>query len=286
MSQSFFYMQDASGQNWQVNITTSGDFFAQPVTTTGTTPGIVPLGTLTPQDAIDMAKAMNHKVPTLPIQAYVCNQINAMIWTAAPWNWTQAALTGITLTDGTQDYAHAQTDLYRVVNLRLARTDLTPVKYTELNQKSHLGVELERKAGIDGIRNFSYEGGIAKIRLDYAATVSGTTVLQLQGEYQRVPTSINQSNLTSALIQPDHYFNVFLSGVRWMFYQLADDPRAGTSSEITVGRKSYSGQLGEFMSFLDAMKQAEDFSDGEELNFPSEGYGASTQGSGWGIYPG
>jgi hypothetical protein len=33
------------------------------------------------------------------------------------------------------------------------------------------------------------------------------------------------------------------------------------------------------------MKQAEDFSDGEDLNFPTESYGANTSGSGWGIYP-
>lgn len=240
-----------------------------------------------PQDAIDMAKAMNHKIPSLTIQVWVVNQVNSIIWTAAPWGWTTTALTTITpLVDGTQDYAHSQTDFYRVVNLRLARTDLSPVKYQELNQKNHLGVELERKAGIDGIRNFSWEAAISKIRLDYAASVGGTAVLALLGEYQKTPTAIDQSTLSTSLVQPDHYFNVFLAGVRWMFYDLADDPRAGTATEITLGRKSYSGQLGVFMSFLDAMKQAEDFSDGEELNFPSEPYGATTQGSGWGIYPG
>jgi hypothetical protein len=251
------------------------------------------MSTYSPQDAIDMAKAMNHKIPIVPIQVWVINQINSIIWTAAPWNWTQAALTAITpLVDGTQDYALAgsnPTDLsqfYRIVYLRLARTDLSPVKYQELNQKNHLGVELERKAGIDGIRNFSWEGSISKIRLDYAASVGGTAVLALQGEYQKTPTAIDQSTLSTALVQPDHYFNVFLAGVRWMFYDLADDPRAGTATEITVGRKSYSGQLGVFHAALDAMKQAEDFSDGEELNFPSEPYGATTQGSGWGIYPG
>jgi len=247
------------------------------------------MSTLTPQDAINTARDMNHKIPIVTVQAYVCNQVNSIIWTAAPWNWTQAALTAITLVDGTQDYALASADaalFYRIVNLRLARTDLSPVKFTELNQKNHLGVELERKAGIDGIRNFSYEPAIAKIRLDYAASVSGTTVLALQGEYQKTPTAITQSTLGTVLVQPDHYFNVFLAGVRWMFYDLADDPRAGSATEITVGRKAYSGQLGVFHAGLDAMKQAEDFSDGEELNFPSEPYGATTQGSGWGIYPG
>ncbi len=242
---------------------------------------------LAPQDAIDTAKAMNHKVPTLPIQVYACNQVNSMIWTAAPWNWTQASLTTITpLVDGTQDYAHSQTDLYRIVNLRLARTDLSPVKYIELNQKNHLGVELERKSGIDGIRNFSYEPAISKIRLDYSVSVTSPAVLALLGEYQKTPTSITQATLNTALIQPDHYFNVFLAGVRWMFYDLADDTRAGTAQEITLGRKVFTGQLGVFMAMLDAMKQAEDFSDGEDLNYPSEGYGATTQGSGWGIYPG
>lgn len=245
------------------------------------------MSTFAPQDAIDMAKAMNHKIPILPIQVYCVNQVNSMIWTAAPWTWTQAALTAITpLINGTQDYAHSQTDLYRIVNLRLARTDLSPVKYQELTQKTHLGVELERKAGIDGIRNFSFEPAINKIRLDYAASVGGTAVLALQGEYQKKPTAITQSTLTTVLTQPDEYFNVFLAGVRWMFYDLADDSRAGTSQEVTLGRKVFSGQLGVFMAFLDAMKQAEDFSDGEELNFPSEPYGATTQGSGWGIYPG
>lgn len=245
--------------------------------------------TYAPQDAVQMAKAMNHKVPVTEIQVWVCNQVNSIIWTAAPWRWTQANFTAITLVDGTQDYALASADaaaIYRVVNLRLARTDLSPVKYQELNQKNHLGVELERKAGIDGIRNFAYEPSINKIRLDYAASVSGTAVLALQGEYQTNPTAITQGTLTTALVQPDHYFNVYLAGVRWMFYDLADDPRAGSATEITLGRKSYSGQLGVFMSFLDAMKQAEDFSDGEELNFPSEPLGANTQGSGWGIYPG
>lgn len=245
------------------------------------------MSTYSPQDAIDMAKAMNHKIPIVPIQVWVCNQVNSMIWTTAPWNWTQATLTAITpLVDGTQDYAHSQTDFYRMVNLRLARTDLSPVKYQELFQKNHLGVELERKAGIDGIRYFSWEPNISKIRLDYAASVGGTAVLALQGEYQKTPTAIDQSTLNTALVQPDHYFNVFLAGVRWMFYDLADDPRAGTSQEVTLGRKVFTGQLGVFMTFLDEMKRAEDFSDGEELNFPSEPYGATTQGSGWGIYPG
>lgn len=232
-----------------------------------------------------MAKAMNHKIPVDTIQVYVCNQVNSIIWTAVPWNWTQATLTAIALTDGIQDYAHAQTDFYRMVNLRNVRTDLTPDKFQELDQKKHLGVELERKAGIDGIRVFSWEPAISKIRLDYAAEVSGTTVMTLQGEYQKTPTAITQATLATSLVQPDHYFNVFLAGVRWMFYDLADDPRAGTSSEIALGRRSFSGQLGVFMAFLDDMKQAEDFSDGEDLNFPSESYGANTSGSGWGIYP-
>lgn len=247
------------------------------------------MSTLTPQDAIDMAKAMNHKIPVLSVQVYAANMVNSMIWTAAPWNWTQTALTPITLVDGTQDYALATADaalFYRIVNLRTARTDLSPVKYQELEQKKHLGVELERKAGIDGIRNFSWEPSISKIRLDYTASVGSPAVLVLQGEYQKTPTAITQATLNTVLVQPDQYFNVFLSGMRWMFYNLADDPRAGSTTEITIGRKSYSGQLGEFMSFLDAMKQAEDFGDGEDLNFPSEPYGANTQGSGWGIYPG
>ena len=240
---------------------------------------------LTPNDAIVLAKAMNHKVPVDSVQAYVCDQVNSIIWTAYPWIWTQSTLTAINCVDGIQDYAHTQTDWYRFVSIRLVQTNLTPIEHRELDQKNHLGVEVTQKGGIASVRVFSWEPSISKIRLDRAIQMTGTTTLQIQGEYQRTPIAITQATLGTALVQPDHYFNTFLAGVRWMFYDLADDPRAGTATEVTIGRKQYSGQLGVFMSFIDAMKQAEDFGNGEDLNFPSDPLGPTSNAGFPGIYP-
>lgn len=270
MAQSTFSMIDSTGQNWQLTVNSDGDIVATPVSFTGTTPGVVPAGTYTPQNAIDLATALNHKAPTSTIQAQVCDMIQSRIWTTFPWSWTVASLTAVSLTDGVQDYAHLQSDFYRFVNLEINQTSTTPNVVRPLNQKNHLSVELVSKAGIETIRNFSWEPDIAKIRLDYPAAIPSGTTIVIQGTYQRLPVKITSGNLTTVLNLPDEYFQVFLEGVRWKFYELTDDPRAGSCQEVG-GRTVFTGQQGTFITALDAMKRAEDFSDGEDVVFPSGG---------------
>lgn len=229
-------------------------------------------GTYTSQDALDLAKQYNHKVPQDVVAAFVCDTVNTMIWTRFPWPWTLASLTAITCVDGTQDYSISNADFFRLSVFqqpRIVRTDLTPVEYRELNVKKHLGVELTMKGGLETIRNISYEPEISKLRLDYAASVPSGTTLQIQGPYQQKPTKITSSTLTVALTQPDHYFQVFFEGVRWKLYELADDPRAGVMSIDDEQNRKYTGQLGIFMNSLADMAAAEDLSDGEDNIYPS-----------------
>lgn len=226
------------------------------------------------QDAITVARSMSHKIPSVDIQAYACDIVFSTIWTKFPWNWTLATLTAITLSDGVQDYALATADaaaFYRFPDwgsLKMVQTNLIPVEYRELRQKNHLGVELTMKGGIDSIRIFSYEGSISKIRLERSVSVPSGATLQLQGEYQTRPAKITANTLSTTLVLPDHYFNVFLSGVRWQLYQLADDPRAGIMKIDEEGRQSYTGQYSVFMNDLFAMQQAEDLSNGEDSAYP------------------
>lgn len=272
MAQSTFYMIDSTGQNWQVHINTSGDFVADPVSTVGTTPGVIPAGTYTAQDAITQALALSHKPPATTMQYIACDAIQSLIWQTYPWSWTQASLTAIATTDGIQDYAHSQTDFYRFANLRLVNTSVTPNKVRDLSQKNHIGVELVTKGGIESINSFSWEPAISKIRLEVPLSIPSGTVIQIQGEYQRFPVKILASNVNTALNLPDIYFPVYLAGLLWRFYRLTDDARAGTASiNPTSGRWQYTGQLAEFFALLGEMKRAEDLSDGEDVVFPGGG---------------
>jgi len=233
-------------------------------------------GTYTPTDAITFARQMSHKIPSDVIQAFACDTVNSLIWNRFPWNWTLASLTAISCVDGQQDYALQSADataFYRFKWLRLAQTNLTPVEYRELNQKNHIGVEVTLKGGISSIRAFSYEGAISKIRLEMAASVPSGTTLQIQGEYQTKPTKITSNAMSTALTIPDTYFNVFIEGVRWKLYELADDARAGVMKIDDEGHRAYTGQLGSFMNVLFEMQQAEDMSNGEDSAFPEYSFG-------------
>lgn len=225
------------------------------------------------QDAIDLATALNHKAPSATLQIYACDLIYSRIWTKFIWNWTKQSITDITLTDGVQDYALASADatvFYRFGNLEVKDTSQTPTPRRWLSQKDHLSVEVVTKGGLDSIRFYSWESTISKLRLNMAAAVPSGTVLKIEGEIQTTPTEITGSTLTTALLLPDYYFQVFLEGVRWKFYELTDDSRAG-ALQVVGNKQVYSGQLGVFMDALLDMAKSEDFSNAEDVIYPAGG---------------
>lgn len=229
--------------------------------------------TYTPQDGINLATALNHKAPSSTMQVYACNLVNAFIWTAFPWNWTKQSLTQITLIDAQQDYSLGGSDLtsfYRFVNLEIQQTSTTPTASRFMTQKNHLSVDLVQKGGLESIRFYSWEATVSKLRLEMSAAVPSGTTLVLNGEFQKQPTQITGSNLGTAFAAPDHYFQVFVEGLRWKFYELTDDPRAG-ATQFARGRAVHTGQKATFMDAFENMKEAEDFSDGEDVIYPAGG---------------
>lgn len=230
--------------------------------------------TYSPQDAINLATKLNHNAPTdVELQAQACDMVNSLMWMRFPWDWTLQGITNISLTDTIQDYSLASGDnsvFYRFNWLEIGDTSTTPNVWRRLNEKSDLSVELVTKGGIDVIREFAWMGRLQKIRLAFAANVGSGQTLQLQGEIQKIPTKINGANLGTPLVWPDIYFPVYLEGVRYYFYQLTDDTKAGTV-QANNGRSVYTGQLGKFMSAFDDMAKAEDFSNAEDLMYPSGG---------------
>lgn len=241
-------------------------------------------GTYTPQQALDVARRMVHGIPTSALQARVADVVNSEIWLAFPWRWTLGTLTAVTLSDGVQDYANTHSDFQRFVHPRLAQTNLSPIEYREIGVKEYLGVELTRKGSIESIRNVAYLPVDNKFRLDFSPVITSPTVVQLQGYYQVKPTRITDSNLTAVYTNPDQYFNVHVEGMKYWFYQLNDDPRAGTVVIARDGRKQYTGQMGAYYDALQQMMMNEDASDGQTFMWPEDPLGNKMNQSAW--FPG
>ena len=262
-------LQSPNGTLYQLGVNSVGQ-----LTTTQIGSG----STYSPQDAINLVQQFIHGLPVSGVQAQVCDLINSMIWVFYPWEWTVSTLTPITCVDGQQDYTIAAADIaaiLRPTTLRIARTDVSPQEFRELGLLANMPIELTRKGGLETIRTAGYFGSSNIIRLQYPTGIASPQVLQIQGFYQARPTKIITSNMTTVFDFPDHYFNVFVEGVKWKLYQLSDDPRAGGAQYTKNGTKfiGYSGQLGVFFDAVLSMARTEDLKNGDEFMFPEDPLG-------------
>lgn len=231
--------------------------------------------TYAPQDALALVQNFAHGIPLTLVQSNLCDIVNSEIWCFYPWSWSIATLTPIPCVDGIQDYTPTNTDILRPLKIRLARTDVVPVEYRELGFLANLSPELTRKGGLETNTSVGYFASGPFFRLMYAASVGTGQILQIQGEYQRLPNRITDSNLTTVFQFPDRYFNVFVEGLKWKVYQLSDDPRAGGAQYTKNGNmvRGYSGQMGLFMDMLLTEARTEDLQKGDEFQFPESPLG-------------
>lgn len=223
-----------------------------------------------------MVSGLVHDIPVASLAPQVCDQINSMIWTFYPWGWTIASLTAINLVDGTQDYTPTNTDILRPLKVRVVRTDVSPNEYRELALLANLSPELTRKGGLETLEAVGWFTSQNFFRLNVCASVGSGQTLQLQGEYQKIPTKITAANMTTTTLPiPDHYFDVFCSGILWKLYKLADDPRAGGIQMAKNGglQRIYTGQLGEYVDALLNMSRTEDLGNGDEFQWPESPLG-------------
>lgn len=234
-------------------------------------------GVYTFGDVLNVVKEYVHQIPVDTVQVYACDQIASMIHVASPWRWTLAQITNIALVDGQQDYPSVPADFYRMTGARIARTDISPIRLQPLKITKHIEPELQLKGSCESIQEVSYEPDYAAFRLDRSPSISGGIVYQLRGEYQQLPTKVTALSFT--ICPPDVYFNVFVEGLLWKFYQLADDPRAGSVGINRPGDKQTAGQYGVFRDALEEMKRLEDNNDGLQTRFPEEPLGWTRVGS-------
>lgn len=233
----------------------------------------MPTSTYTPQAAIDLCRAFVHKIPVGDVSTQACDIVNSLIWNSHWWRWSFKNITPIALVDGQQDYTPIPTDFYRIVYARVVRTDITPNEFRELTVINYLAPEITRKGGIETLKLIAFDPQDNVFRLDAAASIPSGVTINLQLTYQFQVARITNDKLTTAFVFPDQYFNVFVDGLKWKFYQLSDDPRAGEVRIDREGRKQYSGQLAIFFDSLMQMKNSEDMGEGQQNYFPNDPVG-------------
>jgi hypothetical protein len=229
--------------------------------------------TYTYQNLVDLARSFIKNAPITTIDSQCADAVSNIMYRYYPWRFTLKTIASpIALVDGQQDYdASGITDLFRIVRMRIARTDTTPNEYNALIVKKWIEPELTAKLAFPNFRNICVVDETSFLfRLDAAASISSGVTLEIQGGYQVTPTKIGDVQLAGTCWFPDHYKEVFEEGIKWKFYQYMDDKRAGTVVITKDGRAQYSGQLGVFMDQLWGMAAAEDAGEGDEVWVPDE----------------
>src|SRR5881396_1578545 len=105
-------------------------------------------GTYLWSDIVTVVKPYVSGIPTSTMDATVCDSLNGQIWRYGLWRWSILPLTAISLTDGSQDFAVANSDFYRPVTVRLTRTDITPNEDSEKDIIDYLPVTKNLYGGL------------------------------------------------------------------------------------------------------------------------------------------
>ncbi len=231
--------------------------------------------TYSPQDAIDHLELHVKDIPVFELDAVMCDAVSSIMYSEWMWRWTITAFTAIPLVDGQQDYT-LPTTLYRLDHARIVRTDTSPDTYLpDLNVAETLSPNLNPCSAYS-IRAITHDATTNKLRLERAMSVSTGETWELQGGHQPNHTKIDESTIKSAFWVPDHYFHVYIEGLKWKLYEYADDSRAGVVTIDRMGNRQAAGQAGKFYMGLDVMRQAEDRGSGNASEYPDEPFGVSS----------
>lgn len=222
-------------------------------------------------DALTVVKPYVKNIPTSTLDVTVIDQLNSFIWRKFPWRWAQFSLTSgsgvLNLVDGVQDYAIGTLTaggFYQLLRVRITRTDTSPVIAREKDIVQWLAPNLETQGAIDSIQAICFEPVSSGLRLDRAASVTGSATYRIDGEYWSQPVKVTST--TTTIVFPDQYFDVAVEGLKWKYYQLGDDKREPEQRAV-------------FMGLLDQMVREEDYGDAPGTRFPADGLGMSQVGN-------
>lgn len=211
--------------------------------------------TYRPKDAFDYAKHYVKEQALEKVGYRLLDDVQKIMWMAAPWRWSIGSMPTFNLTAATQDYTITLPGDFLYLVDAYVTDGLTAPRYLKVEATLPTTGELTGQPNHLAIIGST----IARV-LPVPGSVQNTpTVVSL---YKRISPVITNTNLTNAGVQvfDDEWFWVYQEGVLWRAYQYADDNRAGsaqTSSKDGESTVSYSGQFAVFMAALEKMKQNE-----------------------------
>lgn len=210
--------------------------------------------TKAPYDAFGYIKSFLKGMPLEQIGPEVLDEVNKIIWMAAPWRWTLGSLTAKSLVSNQQDY-----------------TITVPADFLYLwdgfisdgaNVYRELTIEPTLPADVKVVGNVSrlaYMGSNTFRTFPKPGTLPNSPTQQFILRYKKTaPVITNQTQYDSGfLVMDDEWFWAFCAGVLWKAYQWGDDQRAGSITVASNGSVQYTGQLGIFRDALRSMAERE-----------------------------
>ena len=211
------------------------------------------------------------------ITPQLADMVSSEMWGVYPWRISIANIPAgaIPMSDGVQDY-NAPTNIYRLLKASVVRTDTTPDETWELNVTRDLSADLVSRS-YQSIRSACLQPSLGKLRLESAIAVPSGITLEWGGQYQMNPPKI--AALSDQLWFDDQHLHVFLKGLQYWAYKLADDSRAGGLVRYRGGQIAV-GQYAEYRAAVEQMAENEDYGTIESI-FPGEALGAGRD-TGWG----
>lgn len=214
------------------------------------------MATYKPRTAFNKATSYLKSMPLTQIQLPLLDQINNMMWMAAPWRWTIGSLPTVTLLSDTQDYTIAlPSDYLYTTDAYLADGD---------NQFDTLLVEPALPADVTVVgrpKRISVTGAPSTAGVLRTATKTGTLTSppEIISMYKKQAPALTlaTSNTAGILLFPDEWAWVYEEGVLWQAYLWGDDPRAGSISATSEGQIQYTGQRACFEAALIEMRNRE-----------------------------
>lgn len=207
-------------------------------------------------DGLTYARKVAKGVPFTGIDLMACDMVSSAMYRYYPWRDTLKVFTPVNLTDTNQDFATGLTDIFRITQFWINRTDVSPNLANDITVASNLKVDLVPRSPWQ-IRSAAYQPGINQFRLESAVRIPTGSTFTLCGEYQ--PKHTQLTDLQDPLWFQDQFLEIFADGLMWRAMVLADESRAGTVQAQEDGSMVYTGQLAVFMARLKLMAQSEDF---------------------------
>lgn len=205
-----------------------------------------------PQEAIAYAKSFIKAMPIEPVAPQILDDVNQIMWTAAPWRWTLGSMPAVTLVSSTQDYT---------VSVPADFLYLTEAYLTDgSGSLRDLRVEPTLPTAVTNTGQVSRVALVGTtLRTSPKPGTQPSSAPQIISLYKKKAPIITANNMSTAGVHlfDDEWFWVFKEGVLWKAYQWADDGRAGGVTIAANGQAQFSGQRANFESALAFMKQNE-----------------------------